>query len=100
MKESVHFIPAPPDATLDLEAILADSPTEPSSDNADGLRSMYTFMTEIGDLTTEPIDMSVFGPPTEGYAQVESPMKRAMEMMNSGPLNAGQPVSDERDDDR
>jgi hypothetical protein len=90
IRSTVHFVQMSPDGTFDLEAVLADNPAEPSSMDPSATRPTYSFVTEIGDLTTQPIDKSIFSPPAEGYEQMESPMKQAMEMMKSGQMNAGQ----------
>ncbi|MDX1741482.1 MAG: hypothetical protein R3178_09325, partial [Rhodothermales bacterium] len=90
IRSTVHFVQASPDGTFDLEAVLADSPAEPSSMDPNVTLPMYSFLTEIGDLTTQPIDLSLFSPPADGYEKVESPMKQAMEMMRSNQVEEEQ----------
>ncbi|NNE46131.1 MAG: hypothetical protein HKN37_05670, partial [Rhodothermales bacterium] len=90
VRSSIHMVQVPPDQTFNLEAVLEDSATQPTQMDPTTPRAMYTIMNEIGDLTTQPIDMIMFNPPTDGYEQVESPMKRAMEMMQEGQVDAGQ----------
>ena len=90
IRSAIHFVQVPPEATFNLEAVLQEDAAQPSSADPNVIRPMYSFLTEIGDLTTQPIDMSVFSPPAEGYEQVESPMKQAMEMMKSGQVDGGQ----------
>ncbi len=89
VRETVHFVPASADATLDVDAIIEKDAATPTSEDPNALRPMVTITTEIGGLKTQPFDMNVFDPPSEGYQQMESPFKQAMEMMESGGSPAG-----------
>jgi hypothetical protein len=81
IKSTMHFVQIPPDGKFDLDAVLAENPSQEMSADPNAQRSLMTIISEIGDLSTAPVDLSQFGSPTsEGYTLVESPMKEALEM--------------------
>ena len=72
VRTKTYYVQVPEGGTLDKDAVLSGS----SSDSPDEFtqRTIMTLVTEIGNLSTKAFDESMLAP-TEGYKQIESPMK-------------------------
>ena len=79
LESTVYFVSTPKNTKLNLDAVLDGKGFAGEEvKGAPGQSTLMSIVTEIGDLTTDPFDGALLGPPSEGYTEVASPLQ----MMN------------------